>query len=597
MVQFRVPKVPAPNLFRIEKFGGVDWSLNETQIEDFRTPDCKNVILDRNGDLEKRTGFKQAFTTVLNGTSVNGFFKYLDTCIIASGTKLYEWDFQNEPTEIYTGITDAPARGFTFEDKFYFINGYEYLEYDGTTVQEPEPHIPTVMVSTNPAGDGEKLDDFNLLGAGFKQLFSGDGTSTTYNLIVDELDATTVEITVDTTTLTEGTHFTVDRTAGTINFSAGTSPHGAPVEGTNNVEIIAYKTVTGNKEKITGCTNFGIYGGKNDTRIFLGGHPDYPNIIRRSYVYKPNYFPENSFDKIGSKSGKIVGYANQYDSLVIFKEDSIWLMDFYLENGEPKFITKPLNSQVGCIAPRSIQLVDNNPVFLSDDGIYELVSSEIRHERNVQMISKRINNRLLNELNLEEAVSLDFDNKYFLCVNGNSYILDYRENEWFFWDNMYPTHYIIYDEYLYFSNSDRPIISVLSHKGDYQPYVDYDGETIEAYWKSKVTDLGSIENLKMVSKIFYTMRPGANTSIILDYITDKKTMLDVDYSRMDLFDYSMFDYSKMNYLTREFPQEITKKIKAKKVSYFQIIVRNNVDHESMGIMSLSVKYTIQREVK
>lgn len=74
------------------------------------------------------------------------------------------------------------------------------------------------------------------------QTEDGDGSTTAFT-ITDPADMTdrTATVTVDGNTLVDGTNFV--RTGNAIDFSAGTSPHGAPAVGTGNVVItIAART-------------------------------------------------------------------------------------------------------------------------------------------------------------------------------------------------------------------------------------------------------------------------------------------------------------------------------------------------------------------
>jgi hypothetical protein len=191
------------------------------------------------------------------------------------------------------------------------------------------------------------------------------------------------------------------------------------------VIITAGKTVSGAPEKIKNCTFSVAFGGSNDTRMFLSGNPNMPEYAFRSGLYDPTYFPENGFYKYPER---VKGFSKQYDYLVVHREGGIHQITYSMsDTGTVSFPSKPINDEVGTIATQSIQIIENNPVFLSKDGVYMLTASNVRDERNVTHISLTVDRKLLLESGLNQAVSIDYDKKYWLAVNGKVYVLDYAQ--------------------------------------------------------------------------------------------------------------------------------------------------------------------------
>jgi hypothetical protein len=76
------------------------------------------------------------------------------------------------------------------------------------------------------------------------------------------------------------------------------------------------------------------------------------------------------FYEVGKDDGEeITGFKVLADRIVIYKLNSIYCAYFTGDVDIP-FIIQKTNSAVGCIAPDSIQEVDNGHIFLSYDGIY-----------------------------------------------------------------------------------------------------------------------------------------------------------------------------------------------------------------------------------
>ena len=591
---FKLPKQPAaPPLLRIEPFKGINLSVTPTQIDQHQSADMLNMHIDSRGSLNKRTGYERVFATSLGVGSINGMFLYrrkdgTSKFIIAHGAKLYTQSANAQPIEIYNGIANAAVSFFVMNDKCYIMDGTNYLVYDGTTVSNVVPYIPTLTISNLPTGGGTLLEDFNLLGTGFKETFTGNGTATTYQLSLKGLDVTTVTAKVDNVEKTEGTHFTVDRTLGKVTFTT------APASGTNNVEIVAHKTFASFADQIKKCTFNVLFGGSNDTRVFVGGNPIFGNQIWRLGLNDPTYAPENGFYKVGSDSEKVQGFSKQYDYLVIEKERSKWLMHYEIQGGEPTFPLKPINDQVGTFARGTIQTVENNPVSLDRTGVYMLMASTVRDERNVQHISENVDARLLAEPNLDKAVSVDYDRKYWIAVNGNVYVYDYSIGEWYLFDNINATQFIEMDGDLYFGGEG--LLYRFKTEDDVQPFND-DGVAINAYWKSKYFTFGADELKKLVEKVFFSLKPSARTSADLYYVSNKKESDLIKTKRMDLFDFRDFDFAYPTFLLSSFPQETMAKIKAKKITHFQLLIKNDKADESLGILSLGIMFKYQSSVK
>ncbi|RFU70340.1 hypothetical protein D0469_06995 [Peribacillus saganii] len=492
-----------------------------------------------------------------------------------------------KPVELHSGISDNQVSFFVMNDKCYILDGVNYLEFDGTTMKAVEPYIPTISISKEPAGGGSAHEDFNLLGAGFKDSFSTLGTDTVFHLSLKGLDTTVCKAEVNGVSMTENNGFTVDRVNGTVNFTT------APAKGTNNVIITAYKTQVGFPERIKKCRFQTMYGGSNDTRVFISGNPDMPDYVWRSGLYDPTYFPENGFYKFPED---VKGFSKQYDYLVVHRVNGKHLISYEIgADGLATFPSKPINDQIGTLASKSIQIIENNPVSLSKNGVYMLTASNVRDERNVTHLSAPIDAKLLREPNLDKAVSVEFDKKYWLAVDNNVYMYDYMVQEWFLYDNIHASNFLEYKGNLYFGDHQGLLYRF---KRDDEPRAFHDdGKAINAYWTSKHFTFGADELRKFVEKVFYSIKPGSRTSVDLYYVTNKKESELVKSTRMDLFDFNDIDFNNFSFLTSIFPQETMAKIKAKKITHFQLILKNDKADESLGILSVGIKYKYQSYVK
>jgi hypothetical protein len=238
-----------------------------------------------------------------------------------------------------------------------------------------------------------------------------------------------------------------------------------------------------------------------------------------------------------------------------------------------------------------------------------LQAGQVRDERNFIHLSERIDPRLLIETSLQETVAIDYDNKYYLAVNGNVYVFDYQNmsepdeqnkyttlGEWYFWDNIDACHWFSYNGRLYFGACNVGMMYKMKLQSELNAYSD-NGTAINAYWYGKVFSFDSHFYKKNVDKLFTTLQPDNKTSVDLYYISDGIISPLVETIEQYLYSYISFGYSTFTYLTNRFPTSKRSKVKAKKIVYFQPILRNNKANESMGIQALEIHYTYVSEVK
>lgn len=583
------------NYFRLQPFEGLDVAGSSSQINDHESPDMLNMYSDERGTLNKRMGYKRTYTTTLGTGKVNGLYVYekgdgTSFLLMAWGTHLYTQTGNTQPVSIYSSLQNGLITFFTMNDKCYILDGVNYLVYDGVTCQAVTPYIPTLTISSPPAGGGTSNEDFNLIGNKFKSSFSGDGSAKDYYLSLNNLDSTTVTATIGTSTITEGSGLTVDRVLGRVTFTT------APAKGTNNVIITAGKTAAGKANQILQCTQAIPFGGSNDTRIFVSVNPNMTGYAYRSGLYDPTYWPENGFYKYSSK---IMAMSKQYDSLIFHRIDGFNHIQYTIDSttGLASFPSIPLSDEIGTKASQSVQIVENNPTFLSKDGVYMVVGTNVRDERDTQHVSLVIDHKLLSETSLETAVSVVFEKRYWLAVNGNVYVLDFGlktptspYGKWYIYNNIHASCFVIYNDILYFASSTDGLLYQFYTEPDNNTSYNDDGSPIVSYWKTKPLAFGSEEMIKVIDRLFIGIKPSGKTGVDISYETDKQIINVPIQPKFNLFSFASMDFSNFTFQFSPFPQEFIVKISARRVMYFQLVLTNSNLNESLSILSLTIKY-------
>lgn len=621
--QFQVQDVESIPL-KIDKFSGLNTATTASKIDFFESPDLINIVLDAEGRPDKRFGFSRIYATSLGSGKINGMFEFkkkdgTTIFLIHWGTNLYTQTGSAQPVSIYSSMANARSVFYTFNNFCWIKDGTNYLRYDGTSVVTVASiaYVPTLFISTPPAGGGTANENFNLLGAGFKQSFSGNGTATTFQLALTSLDATAVSAVVNGITILEGAGLTVNRTTGLVTFTV------APTTGTNNVIITAFKTVSTNPDIVNKCTDFVIFGGTNDTRVHWYGNSNMPNRVQHSGLFDPSYAPDLAFLLVGSDSSAVKKMVAQYDTCIILKgplltststtqnanENIIWAMSFDLSSGVASFPLKPLNNQINCISIDSVQLIQNNPTWLSSLGVQQLAGTNVKDERNTQHISFKIDRSadlnlsgLLDISTIANSVSADFDQKYILATQNatnDTFVFDYTLGSWLKWGNIKASCFLERgDGYLYFGNNTTGLVYKFLKSTDSLNFQD-DGAAINCYIKTKLLDFDYPQYLKSVPKMWYHLKPASSTSADISYMTDNYTSVAGSFPSefFNLFDYSLWDYANFTYLLSGFPQATQVKIKAKRFNYLQITVANPRIDESMGLLVLQLYAQIWKESK
>jgi hypothetical protein len=619
-LQLDVPPSQPPRELRLSQLnGGLSIKYFESLIKDNQSPQMQNLNADDRGSLSKRWGIIKTYETSLGSGSINGIYYYASKIVIAWGTQVYTQSGGDQPVSIYSGIANTKATFFEFNNILYLVNGTDYIAYNGTTCTTVTPYVPLLYTGRLYSGGGTAYEGINRIGAGFKNSFNGDASHTSFLLSQTELDATLVTVTISGVAKTEGTHFTVNRTTGTVDFTGGTSPHGAPATGTDNVIITAYKTDSTAVTSIKSCKYVASYGGENDTRIFLCG---YGNYVFYSGLLDPTYFPYNNYNRLGDPNKTCNGFSKIYDILVVFKDKSIYSMEYLNNSGTVSFPTKVINDAVGCDIPGSIQLINDNPVWCNTyRGVYILwTNGSIKEEKNVRLISDNINGSpyktgILDETseNLLLASSFDFEGKYYLCIATKCWLWDYKISpyqgltdggeslSWFYYTNINASCWINNGTDLYFGDRTNGVVN----KANSGVYND-NGTAINGIWRSKLFafDDGSGNQLtdwyKTIIEFWLTTRSNINADVNITYYSEIGSTLEtttISAASVKNFDWSHWDWSNYTWNVVNYAATIRKKPKLKKIKYFQIELANNEINQNLSIIYLVISYILSQRVK
>lgn len=592
---------------RTEKFKGLDMSSDHTQIDNAMSPYNRNFFINKGGSLKSRYGHR--VVKAFGSGACNGIMELGTKKLVVFDDKIYDFLDDGTTNLLYTGANSI-HRAFEYNSKLYILNGAEYLVYDGVTVSTVTGKTPLLTIGTPPSGGGTTFEGKNLIQAGFKQSFNGDGSTVLYQLLYDNLDATAVVAEVDTVTLTEGVDFSVNRTLGQVTFNT------APSNNVDNVIITAYKTVAGDADFINNCTFAAIYGGQQDFKVYVSGNSNQVNYDWGSGTLDPTYFPQLGFDIIGFDDQPITGYARQYDSLVIYKYNNVTKdKSMYVRNvsitNEILFSTKPINDERGATGPDVIQVLNGIPIAIDDQGGFRFSGGQVRDERNVKDFTERINYQRnpnfypnLGILEGGTIVTEEFDRKLWISDASQSliYIYDWVIDEFYLYDNMTATRIGRIGNRLYFGDSSGNLYKLNDETDGLtteEVFTDID-QPILNEWVAKNMDFLTPEIQDQINSMFVTILPETRSSIELWTRTDRNSVWRQERVNtpieFNLFAYSPLSYSGFTYGANNFPQTAKANVKAKKINNFQYKLVNR-KAEKVTVTNTVIKVLAEREVK
>ena len=505
----------------LKKFEGKIWSVHNIKTWVYGTTVMPDGVLERI-DIN--------VTIVHEGTRLWAYNPHLDTwqqaVLVSSGsetlvlqerpTNFIEWNNQSYFTLMHNNwitsksdllILYCTANTYSGQEgqiwfQVYLNDPYNFLTY-----------TPRTSIARSPNGlNSTKYEDENLIINVRRNKFLSDASSTVYKLDVNtcygfpDANVTVFQMQADGTFSSalhnaSGTAITATLTSGTNTVTFSAVPHATYKTGVDNIEI--WFRTGQNSKKISSQINyyqsFASYGlnGLSDNIFFCNNSEQrfmnkeiWLTAIKDTEDYDgiKMYISSNSYSILGSN--RKIGYSKVGQYLVLHGQRDGSSPVAYLktasidDNGEFIIRSVPTTSQVGALSPKGFANLRDDPLWISEAGVSSVIIDNITNVQSIQDRGFYINQKLLQEPNLDKALSFVFDNKYFVCVNGNVYIADSRrksmENksysesfqyEWYYWEGLDVQTCVVVDGELLFGTMDGRLMKYKNENSAY-PYCD-----------------------------------------------------------------------------------------------------------------------------
>lgn len=503
------------------------------------------------------------------------------------------------------------ASFFEFNNCVYILCGDYYKFYkdgDDLKLELVEGYIPKVFINTPPAGGGILYDEINMLTGKKHQTFNPDGTAT-YQLAQKGI-ASVDKVLVDNVEKTVGTDYTVNTTNGTVTFVEGHIPASSNVM--DQVDIYWTKD-DGNRDIIRGMRYGTVFGGDVDTRVFLYGNPNCKNRVYYSAISFENdiavpsveYFPATAQVDIGPSNFAVTDLTRQYDRLLATtdKPEAYYLTISteqlpvtLVDNSSttryvPAVSTFPLNETHGNVAMGQGQLLMNYPVTFEDNAIIMWKATNVRDEKNADIISQNIKLDL-EKISMANIKTLDLQeqNQLWIIYENEAWIYNYYNKTYSrlkFPLNVNMTSICSLDGKVYMSTSDGWI---LKFDESFATYGIHDKENpdknkIDAYWEMNFSDFGVPYLRKTMSKLWILMQPQNWSSADVSYISniaESTITKHIEYKKQ-WFD--NVDFNDWHFKSSINPQPFKLKLKAKKFTNLKVVIKNE-EESACTILSL-----------
>ncbi len=492
-------------------FRGADFRGEEINL--VRSPDCLNVWKDyketesirTRPDLKLYASKNNADWFFKGGETIYGLYFYKGELFAHIDNHINKITL-DDSGEVSIGLwgdldnltgtlNKAKSNGFIYEDAFYFMDGKNYLKYDGNVWERvaDDAYIPTTSIARRPSGGGEMHEDVNMLSPYRINTFLADGASKDFYLDTKSIDKDYSPIVkVDDK---EVTNYTVDYDKGVIKFDAVVS---APLtDGQDNVSVQFKKTIPKYLNSILNCTMLQVF----DNRVFVSGNPDYPNTVWHCSLNNPSYFSDLDYYREGLDEASVKGLVAGNNALWVFREPSDANTTVFYHSPVPDAqygkVYPSVHSSIttGCVGA-AINFNDDI-VFFSNRGM-EGISGDVTTEQVLGHRSTLVDRKLTAEPDYKNMILAEWDGYLMVFIGNKCYLADSRtaftnenhiEYEWFYWQFDKTITCAAVNNGILYLGTDDGIYTLTDNTSD-----------VESYWTTPLDKFKYPHKLKTTNK-------------------------------------------------------------------------------------------------
>lgn len=348
--------------------GGQVSGISPNLIADNAASELLNMTISPNGNLQTRQGIETVSTSFSTASTVQGMF-YFDTpnveeIIVATGGSLYKYNTSSSTFSTTGGTFANSTNQIEFaqlNNKLFWTDGSSNLQFtDGTSNYRQGTSVASITLTNGGSAynTGAPTVTIGTPDAGY-------GTRATAVAIMNGNSVGTVTVTF------AGSGYL---TAPSVTFTGG---GGSGATATANIST---QLAPSGLRLIKSFTN----------RLFAVGTGESRNTLYASDILDPEIWKTTNSIIVGGDDGEdIIAIQPFYGfQIIVFKRNKIYLVDvtpsttvtsgtsvLSLTNSAAEWTVQTISNRIGCIAGRSVALVNKDVFFLANDGIRSISRS------------------------------------------------------------------------------------------------------------------------------------------------------------------------------------------------------------------------------
>jgi hypothetical protein len=347
--------------------------------------------------------------------------------------------------------------------------------------------------------------------------------------------------------------------------------------------MITYRKGNGDREQVEKMRFAELFNGATDTRVFLYGDGTNKTIYSSTDLEtgKPTaeYFPDLYEAAIGDENTPITAMIRHHSRLMVYKPTSAWSMDYNAVTTATglvatAFYVIPVNRQLGNEAPGQVQLLENNPLTLDSDAVYQwkatTSSGNITSDnRNASRVSDRVKSTLSGfDFKKVKTFNRRYENEYWFLYNGKACILNYGNDTWYLYTNMPFLQMLEIDGEVYGFRADGSVAHVS------RQYRNDDGKEIDAYAETGNMDFDRDWQLKYSPMIFVAIKPESGARVTVTVETNRRSDYPEKVVSAGLSSFVNVDFKHFSFGTNRKPQVRRLKMKVKKATFYKLVFKS-----------------------
>ena len=327
----------------------------------------------------------------------------------------------------------------------------------------------------------------------------------------------------------------------------------------------------------------------------------------------PLYWGDWNYGEIGKAGSPITGYSIVMGNLATHKLNDDDGRNCYIRQGEidtdadpvdlmtVKFPVSGTIQGVGCVAPYSMAYL-TEPLYLTKEGVYATTPYEYNARLYAQRRSFYLDGQLLNENDLQDAVSVVWKDFYLLAINGTVYILDTLQRdtsdvtrgsmyqyEGYIWTGI-PVRCWFADDDLWFGDELGHIYRFYTDKYSSLSYTD-NGQPIICRWDFMHTGSNIyLDKTLMWFAINMDNTPSATIDLYAKRSVDPNWQYLVLNSNLSFFSYLNLTYSAMSYGGSGEPKTLGKRVRVKRYDSCTLSLRSEDEYQGIFLYAITLQF-------